>query len=154
VPVWQDGERLRMGCIVPARTHPLSPEGRGEKIPPPRRPPMPAQPDTFTVGLVQMRCTPDPGANLDRAVAGIREAARKGAQIICLPGLFLRRYFCQRVQPDLFSLAEPIPGPTTERLAETARQTSTVVVAPVFERRTAGVYHNSAAILDADGKLL
>jgi N-carbamoylputrescine amidase len=115
---------------------------------------MPPQPDTFTVGLVQMRCTPDPAANLHRAEAGVRDAARKGAQIICLPELFLRPYFCQRMQPELFSLAESIPGPTTNRLAEIARQTGTVVVAPVFERRTAGVYHNSAAVLDADGELL
>jgi N-carbamoylputrescine amidase len=115
---------------------------------------MPAQPDTFTVGLVQMRCSANPGANLDRALAGIREAAHNGAQIICLPELFLRPYFCQRMEPDLFSLAEPIPGPTTERLATAARQHGSVIVAPVFERRAAGVYHNSAAVLDADGSLL
>ena len=107
----------------------------------------------FTLGLVQMRCQTDGDANLDQAVASIREAAGRGAQIVCLPELFRTPYFCQRQDPSLFDLAEPIPGPSTERLAQAARATGTVVVASLFERRTAGVYHNTAVLLDADGAL-
>jgi N-carbamoylputrescine amidase len=108
----------------------------------------------LSLGLVQMRCELDADENLHEAVAGIREAANAGAQVICLPELFRTQYFCQRQEPSLFDLAEPIPGPTTERLALVARETGTVVVASIFERRTAGVYHNTAAILDADGSLV
>jgi N-carbamoylputrescine amidase len=115
---------------------------------------MAAPPDTFTLGLVQMSCGTDPEANLKKAVARIREAAASGAQIVCLQELFRSQYFCQRQDPALFDLAEPIPGPATEQLARTARETGTVVVASLFERRAAGVYHNTAAILDADGSLL
>jgi N-carbamoylputrescine amidase len=110
-------------------------------------------PQTFTLGLVQMRCEPDPQANLEKAVARIGEAADRGAQIVCLQELFRTPYFCQREDPSLFDLAEPIPGPTTERLAGVARQTGTVVVASLFERRAPGVYHNTAVILDADGSV-
>src|SRR6516164_8338875 len=113
---------------------------------PPRNP--------FTVGLVQMRCGPDPEANLERAVQHIRQAAAAGGQIICLPELFRSPYFCQCQDPRVFDLAEPVPGPSTERLGRVARETGTVVVASLFERRTAGVYHNTAAVLDADGRLL
>jgi N-carbamoylputrescine amidase len=109
---------------------------------------------TFTVGLVQMRCDPVAAVNLERAITGIRQAAQQGAQIVCLPELFLSPYFCQRQDPALFDLAEPIPGPTTERLGQVARELGVVVVASVFERRGPGVYHNTAAILDADGRLL
>jgi N-carbamoylputrescine amidase len=115
---------------------------------------MAAQPDIVTLGLVQMRCGPEPEANLDRAVAGIREAAAGGAQIVCLQELFRSQYFCQRQDPALFDLAESIPGPSTERLGRVARETGTVLVTSLFERRTAGVYHNTAAVLDADGSLL
>ncbi|MBV9122476.1 MAG: carbon-nitrogen hydrolase [Planctomycetes bacterium] len=115
---------------------------------------MPAQPNQFTLGLVQMSCGPDPEANLEKAVERIRQAAAGGAQIICLQELFRSLYFCQREDPDLFDLAEPIPGPSTEQLSRVARETGTVVVASLFERRTAGVYHNTAAVLDADGALL
>jgi N-carbamoylputrescine amidase len=108
----------------------------------------------FTLALVQMHCDPDPEANLAKALTRIREAADRGAQIVCLPELFRGPYFCQREDPALFDLAEPIPGPSTERLAAAARATGTVVVASLFERRTAGVYHNTAAVLDADGTLL
>jgi len=113
-----------------------------------------AKPETVTLGLVQMRCEPEPEANLDKAVARIRQAAEAGGQVICLPELFRSLYFCQRQEPALFDLAEPIPGPSTERLARVARETGTVVVASLFERRTAGVYHNTAVILDADGSIV
>ncbi|MEO6811111.1 MAG: carbon-nitrogen hydrolase [Isosphaeraceae bacterium] len=108
---------------------------------------------TFTIGLVQMRCSTDPEDNLRRACAFIREAARRGAEVICLPELFRTQYFCQVEDPALFELAEPIPGPTTTALAEVARETETVVVGSIFERRTAGIYHNTAVVLDADGTL-
>lgn len=114
---------------------------------------MPAPSSTFHIGLIQMRCEAEPEANLEKAVAQIRQAAQRGAQIICLQELFRSPYFCQREDASLFDLAEPIPGPTTERLAAVARETETVVVASLFERRAAGLYHNTAAILDADGSL-
>jgi N-carbamoylputrescine amidase len=115
---------------------------------------MPALPPSFTVGLVQMRCDAEPEANLARAVGHIREAAARGVQIVCLQELFRSHYFCQREDARLFDLAEPVPGPTTERLSHVAREAGVVVVASLFERRTAGVYHNTAAVLDADGRLL
>jgi N-carbamoylputrescine amidase len=105
----------------------------------------------FTVGLVQMRCSTDPDANLRRACEGLREAAGRGAQVACLPELFRTQYFCQVEDPARFDLAEPIPGPTTDSLAAVARETAMVVVGSIFERRTAGVYHNTAVVLDADG---
>jgi N-carbamoylputrescine amidase len=106
------------------------------------------------LGLVQMSCGEALEANLDKAVARIRQAAEGGAQLVCLQELFRSRYFCQREDPGLFDLAEPVPGPTTERLARVAKETGTVVVGSVFERRAAGVYHNTAVVLDADGALL
>src|SRR5262245_40127316 len=111
-------------------------------------------PDQFVIALVQMRCEPSREANLEKAIARLHQAAREGAQIACLPELFLSPYFCQKEDPDLFNLADPIPGPTTERLAEVARQPRMVIVASLFERRTAGVYHNTAVVFDADGSLL
>ena len=110
--------------------------------------------DAFTLGLIQMRCEADPAVNLDRAVTAIRRAAENDAEIVCLQELFRSHYFCQRQSPELFDLAEPIPGPTTERLAEVARDTQTVVVGSVFEKRAPGVYHNTAVVIDADGRLL
>jgi N-carbamoylputrescine amidase len=110
--------------------------------------------DHVTVGLVQVPCEAEPEANLDKAVARIRQAAISGAQVICLPELFRSPYFCQRQDPSLFDLAEPIPGPTSERLSQVARETGAVIIASIFERRAAGVYHNTAAVLDADGRLL
>src|SRR6476620_6128820 len=107
--------------------------------------------DVFTVGLIQMACSPDPDDNLRRAAEKVRAAAKQGAQIICLPELFRTQYFCQREDHALFDLAEPVPGPTTEALAAVARETKTVVVVSVFERRARGLYHNTAVILDADG---
>ena len=110
-----------------------------------------AAPARFSIGLVQMRMESDPAANLDRAVSHIREAARHGARVVCLPELFRTPYFCQREDAELFDLAEPIPGPTSDALAKIARELGVVVVASLFERRAAGVYHNTAVVLDADG---
>ena len=115
---------------------------------------MPALPPSFIVGLVQMRCDADPDVNLEKAIGRIREAAGRGAQIVCLQELFRSHYFCQREDAALFDLAEPIPGPSTERLGRAAREAGVVVVGSLFERRAAGVYHNTAAVLDADGRLL
>ena len=111
-------------------------------------------PDKFRVGLVQMSCSPDPEQNVNRAIEFVREAAGRGAQVVCLPELFRTQYFCQREDAALFDLAEPIPGPTTTRLAEVARQQKVAIVASVFEKRAVGVYHNTAAVLDSDGSLL
>lgn len=107
----------------------------------------------YRVGLIQMSCGPDPDANLDKAADRVRQAAREGAQIICLPELFRAQYFCQREDIALFDIAEPIPGPSTERLSAIAREEKVVVIASLFERRAAGLYHNTAAILDHDGSL-
>jgi len=108
----------------------------------------------FRIGLVQMFCSPDPNANLARAVAKVEEAARAGAEVVCLPELFRSQYFCQREDTATFDLAEPVPGPSTEALSEAARRLSISIVAPIFERRAPGLYHNSAAMIDADGKIL
>ncbi len=110
--------------------------------------------DSFTLGLVQTSCAADPDANLERALSGIERAARGGAQIVCLQELFRSPYFCQRQDPALFDLAEPIPGPSSEKLARAARERGTVVVASLFERRGPWLYHNTAAVFDADGTLL
>src|ERR1043166_1826029 len=110
-----------------------------------------AIPDSFTVGLIQMACSPDPDENLRRAAEKVRSAARQGAQIVCLPELFRTQYFCQREDVALFDLAEPVPGPTTEALSAIARETKTTVVVSVFERRARGLYHNTAGGLDAGG---
>jgi N-carbamoylputrescine amidase len=105
----------------------------------------------FRVGLVQMRCTTDPAENLERAVARVREAAQRGAQVVCLPELFRSQYFCQREDVALFDLAEPIPGPSTERLAPLAKELKVVIIASLFEKRAPGLYHNTVVVLDADG---
>ena len=101
-----------------------------------------------------MACGPDPERNLARALESIRSAAKRGAQIVCLPELFRTQYFCQEESVERFDLAEPIPGPTTEALSHAARECEVVVVGTVFERRTAGIYHNSAVVIDVDGALL
>src|ERR1700722_5084324 len=111
-------------------------------------------PDAFTLGLIQMRCEADREANLERTVAAIRRAADNDAEIVCLQELFRSQYFCQKQAPELFDLAEPVPGPTTKRLAEVAAETETVVIASVFEKRANGGYHNTAVVLDADGALV
>ncbi len=105
----------------------------------------------FTVGLVQMRCSPSPAENLDKAVRLVREAAQKGAQVVCLPELFRSQYFCQREDVALFDLAESIPGPSTQRLAPLAKELQVVIVASLFEKRAPGLYHNTVVVLDADG---
>ena len=107
-----------------------------------------AEENNKRVALIQMSCSPDTAANLDKAADRVREAARAGANIICLPELFRAQYFCQREDHALFDLAEPIPGPSTERLATIAREEKVVVIASLFERRAPGIYHNTAAILD------
>jgi N-carbamoylputrescine amidase len=109
---------------------------------------------TVRVGLVQQRASADPAQNLERAIEGIRQAASKGAQVICLQELFGWYYFCQREDHEFFSLAEPIPGPSTERLQQVAAELGVVIVASLFERRAAGLYHNTAAVIDADGSYL
>lgn len=109
---------------------------------------------TLTLGLVQMRCGPSPEENFAKAVAGIREAAGRGAQVICLQELFRTRYFCQTEDHEFFKLAEPIPGPSTESLGGLARELGVVLVASLFEKRAEGLYHNTAAMIDADGSLL
>ena len=106
---------------------------------------------TFRVGLVQMAMSREPGENVEKAVARVREAARAGAEVVCLPELFRSPYFCQKEDAALFDLAETVPGPSTEALGRAAKEAGVAVVAPIFERRAAGLYHNSAVILDADG---
>ena len=108
----------------------------------------------FRIGLVQMACSKDPNENLAKAEWRIREAAGKGAQIVCLQELFRSQYFCRVEDPGLFDLAEPIPGPTTESLARLAHELQVAIVGSVFERRAPGVYHNTAVVVDADGSLL
>ncbi len=108
----------------------------------------------YMAGLVQMSCTENPDANLEKAVSLVEDAAHFGAEIICLPELFRSQYFCQREDAALFDLAEPVPGPTTEALGKIAKARGVVIVAPLFERRAAGVYHNSAAIIDASGEVV
>jgi N-carbamoylputrescine amidase len=108
----------------------------------------------FRVALIQMRCSSDPADNLTRATAMLRDAARGGSQVACLPELFMGPYFCQTEDASRFDLAEPIPGPTTDALADVARETKMTIVGSIFERRAAGVYHNTAVVLDADGSFL
>ncbi|MHB2017437.1 MAG: carbon-nitrogen hydrolase [Candidatus Xenobia bacterium] len=105
------------------------------------------------VGLVQMNCTADVGSNQAKAEAGIRKAVEQGAQIVCLQELFSTLYFCQSEDYQHFALAESIPGPTTERFAKLAKELGAVLILPLFERRAAGVYYNSAVVLDADGSI-
>ena len=110
--------------------------------------------EKLTVGLVQRQCSKDPAANLAGTVEAIREAGKRGAQVVCLEELFRSQYFCREENADNFDLAEPIPGPTTEELSKLARQMDIVIIASIFERRAAGLYHNTAVVLDADGALL
>jgi N-carbamoylputrescine amidase len=109
--------------------------------------------DKFAVGLVQMAATGDPDDNLARAVGFVEQAARGGAAVVCLPELFRSQYFCQREDASLFALAETIPGPSTKALGEVARAHGVTVIVPVFERRAAGLYHNSVAVLDPRGQV-
>ena len=100
-----------------------------------------------------MSCGSEPKDNLQKALDRIKTAAKKGAQVICLPELFQTQYFCQREDAALFDLAEPIPGPATEKLSEAARQHKVVVIGSLFEKRAPGLYHNTAAVFDTDGQL-
>jgi N-carbamoylputrescine amidase len=106
------------------------------------------------IALVQMRCGAAPDENFDRAVEFIRDAAEKGAQIVCLPELFRSQYFCQSEDHKNFALAEEVPGRSTSKLEKIAGELGIVIIASLFEKRSAGVYHNTAAIIDADGKFL
>ena len=106
------------------------------------------------VGMVQMSCTNKPAENLQKAIRGIRDAASKGAQIVCLQELFTSLYFCDVEDYENFKLAEPIPGPSTESLCALAKELNVVIIASLFEKRTQGIYHNTTAVLDADGTYL
>jgi N-carbamoylputrescine amidase len=106
------------------------------------------------IGLVQMSCTNDPQQNFDKAILKIREAAAKGAQIICLQELFRSLYFCDVEDYENFKLAEAIPGPSTDSLSKLAAELGVVIIASLFEKRTHGIYHNTTAVLDADGSYL
>jgi len=106
------------------------------------------------IGTVQMTCTTEPKENLAKAIERIREAAKKGAQIVCLQELFTSLYFCDVEDYENFKLAEPIPGPSTESLAAVAKELGVVIIASLFEKRTEGLYHNTTAVIDADGKYL
>jgi N-carbamoylputrescine amidase len=108
----------------------------------------------YNVGLVQMRMGADPELNLAAAMEHIRQAAKLGANIVCLPELFQTQYFCQREDHSFFDLAEPIPGATTAKLADLARELRVAIVASLFERRAAGLYHNTAVTLNSDGNLI
>ncbi len=110
--------------------------------------------DKFVVGLIQMRSTKNAAENLDRACTKIREAAKRGAQIVCMDELFHGEYFCRREDAELFNLAEPFPGATTDVLTAVAHDNKVAIVASLFERRAAGLYHNTCAVIDADGAFL
>jgi len=111
-------------------------------------------PRPLKVGLVQMAMAEDPAANLAKAIDCVREAAGRGAKLVVLPELFTSRYFCQTEDAKLFDLAEPVPGPSSDSLATVAKELAVTLVASLFEKRAAGVFHNTAAVLDADGRYL
>jgi N-carbamoylputrescine amidase len=114
---------------------------------------MPVRMEKFRVGLVQMSCAVDPNENLEKAMWRIREAAGRGAEIVCLPELFRSQYFCREENAALFALAEPIPGPSTETLGRLARELGIIVIASLFERRAAGLYHNTAVVIGTEGEI-
>src|SRR4051812_2986952 len=109
---------------------------------------------SVTLGLVQHQCAVEPDVNMRKAVQGVREAAERGAQIVCLQELFRSQYFCQTEDNRCFELAEPVPGPSTEELGRLASELGVVIIASLFERRAQGLYHNTAAVIDADGRYL
>jgi len=109
--------------------------------------------NSFKIGLIQISLTKDPDKNLKKVVEWISKAAKKGAQVICLPELFRTQYFCQSENIDYFEFAETIPGPSTSTISKVAKQHKVVVVVPVFEKRAPGVYHNSLAVIDTKGKI-
>src|SRR5205814_10622859 len=100
-----------------------------------------------------MSCGPEPEQNLEKALSRVADAAGRGAQVVCLPELFQTQYFCRREDHTLFDLAEPIPGPNSEKLSAAARTNGVVLIASLFEKRAAGIYHNTAPIFDSDGSL-
>ena len=110
--------------------------------------------NSVATGLIQMTCGADRQANLEKSMTMIREAANRGAKIICLQELFSSTYFCWEENHDYFSLAEVIPGPSTTLLGDLAHELDVVIVASLFEKRAAGVYHNTVAVIDADGAYL
>ncbi len=112
------------------------------------------KPGPVVLGLIQSRCSPDPADNFARTARRIAQAARQGARIICTQELFRSQYFCQTENHDYFKLAEPIPGPSSKALQQLAHRHKTVLIASLFEKRAEGVYHNTAAVIDADGRLL
>jgi len=107
----------------------------------------------ISIGLVQQQCSEQIEENLQRSIAAIRQAAKRGAQLVVLQELHCSRYFCQQENPDVFDLAETIPGPTTDRMAELAQELEMVLVLSLFERRTAGLHHNTAVVIDRDGSI-
>ena len=107
----------------------------------------------INVGLVQMSMSADADENVKKAVARVAEAKKAGADVVCLPELYRSPYFCQKEDARLFDLAEPVPGPSTEALGRAAREAGVVVVAPIFEKRALGLYHNTAAIIDTTGEV-
>ena len=109
--------------------------------------------DILRVGLVQQHCSEDRAVNLEASIAGIREAARQGAQLVCLQELHTGMYFCQTEDTKRFDQAEAIPGPTTDELGKIANELGIVIVASIFERRAAGLYHNTAVVIERDGRL-
>jgi N-carbamoylputrescine amidase len=113
-----------------------------------------AVPASVSVGLIQSSCSPDPSANLKKTLAAVERAARQGAKIICTQELFRSQYFCQSEDHTFFKLAERIPGPSTEAFQKLAKKHRVVIIASLFEKRASGLYHNTAAIIDADGSLL
>jgi N-carbamoylputrescine amidase len=108
---------------------------------------------SFRAGLVQMAMSPDPRENEEKAVFRVEEAARRGAEVVCLPELYRSPYFCQSENPAFFDLAEDVPGPSSERFQAVARKAGVAVIVPIFERRAPGLYHNSALLVDADGTI-
>ncbi len=116
-------------------------------------PAYPSRPTSVALGLVQIRCVESKEANVQKALERVGEAAASGAEVVCLPELFSGLYPCQSEDHRHFAQAEPVPGPTCERLAEAARRHGVVIVGSIFERRAPGLYHNTAVVLDADGRL-
>ena len=114
----------------------------------------PSRPAAVTLGLIQTACSADPRANFKKTLAAVEHAARQGAQIICTQELFRSQYFCQSEDYKHFQLAESVPGPSTRALQNVARLHKVVIIAALFEKRAAGIYHNTAAIIDADGSFL
>lgn len=108
---------------------------------------------TITIAAVQLNCGLEVNENIDQAVSAIRSAADRGAQLVCLQELFSSQYFCQSEDHDHFQLAESIPGPTTNKLGQVAREKNVVIVAGLFERRAAGLFHNSAVVIEKDGEV-